>query len=455
LSRPGVGPFTDPSARRSTRRDRVRRREPTEAGFGRSTALGKICVLLGAILVPCPGCDRGGGGALVIATSWPEAERDELEMGFRAWAATDPDAAGRPLRIVWIAPSPGQDPTVLVDRRVRVDLVLGGPASSYDRLAAEGLLDPVASGDRAAWGVARRSALGLASRRPAGEGGGMPPMSWEVLGEPEMADRVALDDPRGAPIALEWAKARLGSGSWARGYAELVRAAGNARPIGRVGGAALARLERGEDVLVPVSLGQEAHRSGVVTVRSDEAPGWVEGVGVVRGARDPGRARAFLRFLAGRAGAGPPPAPGNPPADALLSDLLGATLVDAQDELRTAWAALVRAGRPAGWEALMTVAPPWPPASVTTMQGAPETAPWVDTLAEQVAPHVDGRGWLMISWERPRRPIDGRFLDELAGVAGGRLAREPRFRAWLRGEWTAWARQRYRWIARQVGRRAP
>ena len=396
------------------------------------------CTLLSSLMVAGSGCDWKGDETLVIATNWTAAERDGLEAGFRAWVKVHPDLAIRPFRIVWIILAEGRDPTAIVGR-VPVDLVLGGPAASYDRLAAEGRLD-----NR----VIRRSPLGLAARRPIRAA--LRAMSGMILGEPEMAGRVALDDPRGAPITLEWAKARLGSGTWSQGYAELVRTAGNARAIGRNEGAAQARLERGEDVLVPVSLLQIADRAGVGFVHPDEAPDWVEGVGLMHEARHPARARSFWEFLGARPGTGLPSSPGGPRADPLLADLLGATLVDAQDELRAAWSALVRAGRPAAWEERMTAAPPWPPASVAALRGGPDAALWVETLAEQVAPLAEARDWLLTSWERPPRPIDGRFLDDLAGAAGGRLAQEPRFRAWLRGEWTAWARQRYRWVVREV-----
>jgi hypothetical protein len=250
-----------------------------------------------------------------------------------------------------------------------------------------------------------------------------------------MAGRVAPGDPRRDPAALACAEERLASGSWAQGYAELVRAAGQARSIGR-----------GADVAAPTPPSIVDPGSG---------SGWAEGVGLVRGARGAGPARAFLRFLDERVGTGPPPAPEEPLAAALLADLLGATLVDAQDELRAAWAALIRSGRFEAWEERLTEAPPWPPASVTKLLGAEETAAWAETLAEQVAPHVQERAWLVIAWERPPRPLDGRLLDELARAAGGRLAREPRFRAWLRAEWTEWARQRSRWILRAAGEGGP
>jgi hypothetical protein len=40
------------------------------------------------------------------------------------------------------------------------------------------------------------------------------------------------------------------------------------------------------------------------------------------------------------------------------------------------------------------------------------------------------------------------LLAEIARACDGRIADEPRLRAWLRAEWTAWARQRYRRVAR-------
>jgi len=132
--------------------------------------------------------------------------------------------------------------------------------------------------------------------------------------------------------------------------------------------------------------------------------------------------------------------------------LLGATLVDARAELIAARSALESAGWPARSSRWFAEAPPWPPASVAKLRaeakGGP--APLVATLAEQVAPDPEVRAWLLRSWDRPPRPIDGALLDELAGALDGRVGREPRLRSWLRGEWTAWARQRYRRVARSI-----
>ena len=132
----------------------------------------------------------------------------------------------------------------------------------------------------------------------------------------------------------------------------------------------------------------------------------------------------------------------------MLADLLGATLVDAQDELWDAREALERAGHPERAERWMTQAPPWPPASVEIILREDASSALPETLASQLAPDADVRAWLLQSWLRPTRLIDGAWLEELAGGAGGRLVREPRFRAWLRAEWRAWARQRYRRVAR-------
>jgi hypothetical protein len=47
------------------------------------------------------------------------------------------------------------------------------------------------------------------------------------------------------------------------------------------------------------------------------------------------------------------------------------------------------------------------------------------------------------------------LMAEMAAAVDGRLAREPRFRAWLRSEWTAWHRQLYRRVARVAGGYVP
>jgi hypothetical protein len=134
----------------------------------------------------------------------------------------------------------------------------------------------------------------------------------------------------------------------------------------------------------------------------------------------------------------------------LVADLLGATLVDSQDELWTAWRALE--GRSDRERALawLVEPPPWPPASVSRYLGreGERAMALIETLSVEVAPAAPARAWLKRSWLSPPRKVDQVFLAELSQAAGGELCREPRFRAWLREEWTAWARQRYRRVAR-------
>jgi len=385
------------------------------------------------VLLAAAGCVPGfDDGRVTVATHWPASARA------RFGAATGAAGAVR-----WVVLAPGDDPTRLADRRDPPDLILGGPASAFEALGRRDRLGT--SGDVApAWRVARRGVLAFESR---GGGDADPP-----------PDPLAFDDPRRDPSALAWMRGRLAPGRWAEGYARLVRDAAEAAPPGRQPGAALAEVRRGEAGHAPAvrppadALGTPIEAPDP---RTTTPAGWVEGVALVRGARHPGAALAVLDSwsrlgLIGPAGDAPAAVPGSPPgADGLLADLLGATLVDARDELREAAGALRAAGMPTralGW---LCEAPPWPPASVAKiLAGGPTSAPLAETLAAQIAPGAEARAWLRRTWRGPSRPLDGEFLAALAGADRGQLAREPRFRAWLRGEWTAWARQRYRRVAR-------
>jgi hypothetical protein len=275
---------------------------------------------------------------------------------------------------------------------------------------------------------------------------------------------LTFDDPRRDPVALAWAKAVLaegeGEGDWARGYARLVRLAGGRRPPGRQPGAARAALERGEAAMTP-SAAPGSRDPGVIPVRFEDRagwPDWVEGVAIVRGTSQAEAARNLVRDLAGAGTAAADPVSSSAAdpdrtldADALLADLLGASLVEARYELTAAWAVLDSGGRRDRAEMWMTQAPPWPPASVEKiLRSEPGAMAMLETLAAQLSPAADTRAWLLRSWIAPGRTVDGRLLDELAAAVDGRLVREPRFRGWLRGEWTAWARQRYRRVARQA-----
>ncbi|HEY2156279.1 MAG TPA: hypothetical protein VGH33_11660 [Isosphaeraceae bacterium] len=387
-----------------------------------------------------PGCERPGGEALVVATPWPSTQRAAIEADYHK-----ADPSGRP--IAWLPLAPGDDASRIAPG---VDLVLGVPASDLDAITAEGVLTPIADGDRRPWRVARRLTLGLDVDMSA-----TPPITGSSLTDRSLASLVALDDPRRDPIALAWAKARLSSLGWPKGYAELVRTAANARRVGRAG-SARERVARGEAAVGPDADVVGPLDEKTALVRLDGAPHWLEGVALVAASPRIDDARAFVAFLANRVQAEPVPddfpAP-EPVTDALLADLLGATLVDAQDELWAAADALDRTGHPEPFEGYLDHAPPWPPTSIQKLRRQAEADELLGAMAREIGANGDARAWLMRSWDGPERKIDGSWIRELAGAAGG-LAREPRFRTWLRGEWTAWARQHYRRIAREAGKAA-
>jgi len=402
------------------------------------------------------GCARGGGEGLVIGTTWPGTQYRALESEFRRWAETGANVAGETgaPTITWIQLDPGVDLARSVERNPRLDLLLGAPASFFRRLASTGRLSPIERPGLPLWCVARRSRIGLAVNKAVLSSKGVELTSNEIgLSRPELQGQVALDDPRHDPLSLAWAKSQLSSNDWAAGYSELVRTAGNARSIGRRSGSALVQLERGAATFAPVVCIPDEIPAAIAVISGQQAHEWVEGAALLRDAKHPDAAQVFLSFLTERAtDSSPPDADADSNSDDLLADLLGATLVDAHDELQQTWAELERSTsdrtKREQREASLTQAPPWPPASIEAIRNSAEPGPWVETLAEQLAPEPATRAWLMQSWQTSPRPIDGAFLSELSGAVGGRLAREPRFRAWLSAEWTEWARQRYRAASR-------
>ena len=255
--------------------------------------------------------------------------------------------------------------------------------------------------------------------------------------------RPSLDSRRGDPRTdtrrLAWARSQLEPGHWREGYARLVDVAGHSPRIGRHAG--------------PNS---EPTRTDVW---SHDRP-WVS----VRGRRgDSGglaraRARTEVRAVpardsAGRAG----PRSGTPRKrvrgrdfDSLVADLLGATLVDAQDELWAAWEALERAGSPEPARKWLTEPPPWPPASIEKYlkREGERAMSLIETLVGELSPRPGVRAWLIRSWLDSPRIVDEVLLTEMTHAADGELVHEPRFRSWLGAEWTASARQRYRRVAK-------
>src|SRR5438477_9530737 len=81
------------------------------------------------------GCDVPPSDRLVIATSWPLADRRRLESEFAGWvAASAGPIAPDSVRPNWLILGPGDDPARLAGRRSPPDVLLGGPASSFERL---------------------------------------------------------------------------------------------------------------------------------------------------------------------------------------------------------------------------------------------------------------------------------------------------------------------------------
>ena len=262
---------------------------------------------LGAALALLTGCDQPATPSLKVATSWPLDERARLESEFESWRASSTlDSDRKPIHLEWLSLTPGEAVGPVARRRIPPDLLLGGSTSSYRRMSYDGRLLPVDSPDSARWCLSRRAA-----GRAVGRG-----------------------DPRTDSITLEWARSELAPGRWREGYARLIDVAGHSPRIGRRGGC-----------------DSDARTKGDPTPGNDLPSR--DGVGIPAGSREPELARSFVRFLLETRQAELASNPGadgdsaDADFDSLVADLLGATLVDAQDELWGAWEVLERAGSPA------------------------------------------------------------------------------------------------------------
>lgn len=357
------------------------------------------CGDVGALLAP-------PSDGLRVATPWPREERARLAKGFADWLRARPGEDVDAGAIAWVEAA-DDEPVDRASRRLAPapDVLLGGDVADYARLAADGRLQSLSDG----------------APRP----------YWIVASTTTGPDDASPADPRRDPASLARCLARADADGWRPGYAKLLEVYGESPPAGW---------------------------------RPASSRPAEEGAAVLEGTKRPRAARAFLKFLGEADGGrmGPKFEAASQAGTlarerALTADLLGATLVDAQDELAIAVAAVKAAGSPAWAVERLTQPPPWPPASIEKLLAKPgEDGPaLVDSLTAQVAPDLGSRDWLARSWLGPRRDLDRSVLEEIAAAEGGRLAREPRFRAWLRAEWTQWARQRYRWVARLAASKPP
>ena len=326
---------------------------------------------------------------IVIATPWPSVARAAAEAVYRS------EGGNRPILWVELGSHRWLDAS---DRRGGIDLILGGPPRFFPKLADAGRLVPIAATDPVAWRQVER------------------PDSSVVPAEPTPAG-----DPRDDPATFAEAKAVLDAEGWAKGYATLARR--------------------------PVNLASRANPARRIAKASPEA------VALVKTGRHADQARRFLSALTsqGWITSAPVEAEVDARSDDLLADLLGAVLVDARNERRDAQVALAERDQPPFVDRAMGESPPWPPASVAKLWASPTGGPLLDSLAQQIAADPETLEWLKASWQGPKRSIDFAFLREISQASGGRLVREPRFRAWLRGEWTAWTQQLYRRVARLAG----
>lgn len=377
------------------------------------------------LVVLSTGCGEGPGGreALVIWTTWDRARCDEVE---RVWKASrGPGPFARP---VWV---PIAEDSLI--RRLsndhRVDLLLGGSPRLFESLASADLLRPPEDPGARSWQQVAITPVGVLAASGTREA----PESWGRLqGTP--ARPLVLDDPRTDRATRCWVEARLGAATWSDGYAEIARVAATAVSAGW-----------------PAVDDGTAGRIGMV---GRDAPTplihFIEGGAVPRSSR---RAEEAIRLLATLAAESTEieALVMDPLVSELTAELVGATLIDAHDDLRSSWRRLEAAGRIEATAARLLQPPPWPPTSVLLLNEDPARADDLDALATELAPSLEARAWLRTSWDVARRPIDGAFLAELASVDGGGLARSAGFRAWLRGEWAAWAGQWYRWVGRGGG----
>ena len=341
------------------------------------------------------GCAPWGDDSrrLVIATPWPLEVREACEAVYRR------EGGARSIAWVELGSHRWGD---ACDRRGGVDVVLGGPARIVQKLADAGRLVPISPSDPVAWRLVERpQALGASPRLNSSIDRGQ--------------------DPRDDPGVFSEAKAVLEAQGWATGYETLVR-----RPV----------------ELMP----------RVATPRASPTTP-LEAVALSRTGRHPDQARRFLTAMTsqGWITPAPPTADLDARADDLLANLLGAALVDARNERRDALIALDLFDHPALAESSIGQAPPWPPASVAKLSADPGRAGLLDSLSAQITSNPEALDWLRESWQGTKRPVDLALLRELAAASDGRLVREPRFRGWLRGEWTAWTQQLYRRVARLAG----
>ncbi|MDX2038729.1 MAG: hypothetical protein SFX72_18935 [Isosphaeraceae bacterium] len=388
---------------------------------------------LAAPLAVAAGCVPLGRVDLIVLTGWNRAARDAFRRNLV-------DSPARDLEIRWIETSPVDSPAVFEHLVARADVVVGLP----ERIVRGRLpgLDLVSLGTR-------RVGFATGSDLPFD-----PSWAAAAMRSSDRRESLGFDDPR-----VDWPtqlamSAQLERSDRSRGYAELVLAAANARPVEFGRGVAVSGVDRGVVGFAP-ALGIPGPISDAARfVAAEDAPAIREVAAVLPHAERSAAASALfdhLNSVGMLARIETPESPRSADVDHLIAELLGAALVEARPELQSATEALSRlelGPRRLDLLSFLVEPPSWPPASIRELAERETGSSLLETLAEQIAPDPRARDWFA-AWSRePLAVFDLERLERLAAAAEGRLVRDPRFLAWLRAEWVAWVRQRYRRIAR-------
>lgn len=395
-------------------------------------------------MLAASGCARNAR-AINALTSWTEAECAALDQSLAN------SFSSQRFAVRWERVSPAGRLARSLGSNHGFDLILGGPIDSITKPSLS---------QRPAFefsGSIERSPVGLAFGR-----GTLGTPAWIDDSKPidltdsRFADRLVLCDPRVDAATAAWTVAMSKAAPWHTAFATLVKIAANARRIiphaglafagGASGRCALAFRDcvSGDENLEFAELPNIDRREGIALVQGgsniDLAREWLAAATKLGRVSDVVLAGEFRESATARR---------------LLLDLLGAAIVDAHSELRAARLALEEKQWPEPLARALIQPPTWPPVSVRVLgerlalRGESPVA-YLGTLAAQLASDHESEAWLLESWQRDVRPIDSAALREIARVSGGRLALNPRFRTWLRGEWAATARQRFRRVARRA-----
>lgn len=397
-------------------------------------ASSRLRVLLALVALGSGGCSRVGRvETLVVATSLDRAACDRVTAAYHRSLETKGEI---PLALRFVTSAPGVEPPEMLERGWSTDVLLGGSAAGYERASDHDDLLTIAPNERRPWRVVGRDSVGEVASTGRSD-----------RNVPELP---LLDDPRRSAVSFASADAVLRSRGWGAGYRELMQSAGRPGPLGVDQGDAVAKVVAGKTSSAAAL--SSASSNQLRFTPTDPTTLWFDGVAVSKHSPRASAARRFVESLVEQGIATEPPRIKDEPERGLIADLLGAVLVEAQPELAEAFHAVSAASQTDKSKATawLEEPPPWPPASIQKLKASADGPALVESLAEQAVPDLAARVWLVESWEQAPRTVDRELLHEIATAAGGKLAAEPRFRAWLASEWSAWARQRFRRIAREA-----